>query len=485
VTTARPTLSLPPTLRSFLEAGCDLAELLGPERLEHLAEEAVEAPRLFSPEQLVANVGMWRAVLDEWLINGTGEALHAHAGDPQLDVTGLAWRIELLEDPGLAELVEAALPPELVKQALARVDADRRPFVLNVERDATFACCVCGETYERTRMVRLAPRSPHCPDVAELPPLTICADCIQEAAVASRAQTLRAVPPIPTLPKMATSIDRVGFVRQKLLEQGYAARSISQYARELFKAEHWCEDEGWTLRNVPDAVLARYVDTRPRTEPTRKALRSALGHYWRIIPRKNPPLWLIRVPKKKRGICRTVEEEEARAIVTVARARGDRKGLAVLWGMYGALRREEIAMLRWDALSKDGWVTIVGKGDQEAKLPVHPVVLDALSRYERQDSVWVFPGRGRKGDRVGTHIGVASIWAWVTEVGREAGVEDLTPHRMRHTALATANDRTGNLRAVQDFARHARIDTTSMYTRSTARQLVEVMRSIDYGDVDT
>ncbi len=150
--------------------------------------------------------------------------------------------------------------------------------------------------------------------------------------------------------------------------------------------------------------------------------------------------------------------------------------------MYLALRREEIATLRWDGFSStDGWVTLVGKGEQEAKLPVHPVIVDALARYERTDPVWVFPGRRRKGDPQGGHIGVVTIWAWITDLGREAGIENLTPHRLRHTALATANDRTGNLRAVQDFARHAKIDTTAMYTRSSARQLLEVMRSIDYG----
>jgi len=471
-----PALALPPPLRTFLEAGCQLAELLGPERLEALAEQAVEAPRIFPPEHLAASAGMWRSILDEWLTNGMEPALYEHAEDPQLDVTALAWRVELLEDPELPGLVEAALPAELVEAAMARVDCDRRPFVLAVDRHTTFTCCVCGEAYERTRVVRLEPRGQGYPDVSELPPLTFCPECISAAAVASRTRSLSAVPPAPTLPKLSTCVDRVGFMRQKLLEQGYAPRTIAVYVRECMRAELFCEDAGYTLRNVPDAELARFVATRPRTEPSRKQLRSALGHYWRIIPRKNPPLWLVRVPKKRRGICRTLEEEEARALVALARARAGKHGLAVLLGMYLALRREEIAMLRWDAFTGEGWVLIVGKGEQEAKLPVHPVLLDALASLEREDPTWVFPGRS------GSHISPATVWAWICTLGREAGLENLTPHRLRHTALATANDRTGDLRAVQDFARHAKIDTTSMYTRSTARRLIEVMRSIDYGD---
>jgi hypothetical protein len=182
------TLSRPPSLRAFLDAGCDLAELLDSERLESLAGQAVEAPRLFPPEQLASSAYVWRGLLDEWLA-APQEALK-YSRNPQLDLTALAWRIELLEHPGLARRVEAALPAEFVEAALARVDCERRPFVLAVERNATYTCCVCGEVYERTGVVRLAPRGPDYPDVAELPPLTLCVECIQAAAVASRVRTL-------------------------------------------------------------------------------------------------------------------------------------------------------------------------------------------------------------------------------------------------------------------------------------------------------
>lgn len=479
MTTTSP-LALPPSLRVFLDSGCDLAQVLGPERLVTLAERAVEAPRLFPAEQLVDNAGMWRSILDEWLTNGMGEALQAHSEDPQLDVTELAWHIELLDDPELAKRVEAALPPELVEAALARVDCDRRPFRLAVERHTTFSCCVCGESYENTRCVRLAPRGEGYPDVSGLPPLTFCPECIGAAAVGSRQHTTKALPPVSKLPKVATLHQRVSFVCQKLVEEGFSKRSIDVYRYEMTRAEHWFEDvAGYTLRNAPDKEIVRYLDTRKRSWSTRKNIRSSFGHYWRILDRRNPPIWLVRVPRRKRGVSRTLEEEEASALEALARERADRKGLAVLLGMYLALRREEIAMLRWDGFSDDGWVTIVGKGEQEAKLPVHPVVLDALARLDRKDATWVFPGR-----KAGTHIGVVTVWSWIVELGREAGVE-LTPHRLRHTCLATANDRTGDLRAVQDFARHAKIDTTSMYTRATAKRLVEVMRSLDYGDVST
>jgi integrase len=52
-------------------------------------------------------------------------------------------------------------------------------------------------------------------------------------------------------------------------------------------------------------------------------------------------------------------------------------------------------------------------------------------------------------------------------VAREAGVEDVAPHRLRHVAVATVNDNTGNLRAAQDFARH--MDSSSTETSTPGR----------------
>jgi len=54
------------------------------------------------------------------------------------------------------------------------------------------------------------------------------------------------------------------------------------------------------------------------------------------------------------------------------------------------------------------------------------------------------------------------------------------PHELRHTALATALDRTKDLRAVMTFAGHARPETTAGYTRTTRKRLEAVVAAIDY-----
>lgn len=236
------------------------------------------------------------------------------------------------------------------------------------------------------------------------------------------------------------------------------------------------EDHGYQLRTASAVMVAAYVDSRVHSHETRKQVRTALAHYWRLHGRREAPVGAIRVPRRPRMVCRAIEPAQARTLALSALRRGDRKGLAVLLALYLGLRRFEIAKIRWDAFTADGWMSVMGKGDQPAVLPVHPLLREALGRLDREGSPWVFAGR------FGGPVSPATIWTWVREVAEEAGLGVVPPHVLRHVALATANDNLGDLRAVQDFARHANPSTTAGYTRTTARKLTAVMSSLDYLD---
>ncbi|MDP9389135.1 MAG: tyrosine-type recombinase/integrase [Actinomycetota bacterium] len=279
-----------------------------------------------------------------------------------------------------------------------------------------------------------------------------------------------------TKPNLATVEGRLVAYCDGLTRRELAPRTIYKYAEEVQNGEWWCQQRGYSLRNVPAVVLGEYVATRPKSFATRNAMRAAFTHYWRIFKRKDPPIWMVKVPRKPKMVCRALTDEEAMRLETRARERGGREGFAVLLAMYQGLRREEISAVAWHDFGGDGWLKMLGKGDVPATLPLHPVVIAAAAELPRAHPTWVFPGRD--GER---HANPATIWSWVLLVAREAGLERVTPHRLRHTCLATANDNTGDLRAVQDFARHAKVDTSAGYTRTTARRLVAVMEAVNYG----
>lgn len=261
-------------------------------------------------------------------------------------------------------------------------------------------------------------------------------------------------------------------VREHLLAEGLSPRTVRHYLGAIGRAAEWFDARGLDLSQASAVDVAAYVEHLPRTWATRNLVRASLCHYWRALGRHDPPVRALRVPPKPRMVCKALERDDARLLAKAARSHGGREGLAVAVALYMGLRREEVARLRWDDLT-DGWLRVMGKGDRTRTLPVHPVVVELLDAHDRAGP-YLFTGR------YGGHVNPATIWQWMRDVSTAAGLGPVPTHVARHTMLAEANDRTGDLRSTQEWAGHGDPSVTSGYTRTTARRLTAVMEAIDY-----
>lgn len=262
-------------------------------------------------------------------------------------------------------------------------------------------------------------------------------------------------------------------LRKELQLLGFSPRTVDVYYRTILNAEKWCAARGHSLSKVPSDIIARYAETRPRSWSSRKELRYALVAYWTIVRRRNPPITVLRLPPKPEWGCRALDEEEAYLLAAAALARGDKMSFAVFLGLYEAMRREEMARCRWVDFKKR--LTIIGKGEKQRVITLHwEVVEHPYFASTPRTSEYVFPGRK------GGHVSPATIWDWIRKVADEAGVEGVTPHRLRHTCLATQNDEHHNLLATSKFAGHSRPETTVIYTRTTERAMDAAAMSVDY-----
>lgn len=159
----------------------------------------------------------------------------------------------------------------------------------------------------------------------------------------------------------------------------------------------------------------------------------------------------------------------------VALREGYPRGTAVLAGLYLALRVTEISVMSWDLFDREMTsYTVTGKGDYTATLPVHPRFKEHL---EPLPTRWrfLFPGQSGR-----DHVNPATVWHWIRTIGEFAGIAELRPHQLRHTAGATMNDRTGDLRATSEFLRHRRLETSMIYTRTTQEALNRAVTALVY-----
>ena len=164
-------------------------------------------------------------------------------------------------------------------------------------------------------------------------------------------------------------------------------------------------------------------------------------------------------------------EEGYRRLLAHLDRRGDSKSVrdrAIVRLLFErALRRGEVASLDVGHLDLDaGTVSILGKGTTERESltlpePTRRALADWLAiRGDEAGALFTNLDPARKG--TGRLTG-GGIWAIVSALGEVTG-QTVRPHGLRHAAITKALDATGgNVRAVQRFSRHAKLDTLLTY----------------------
>lgn len=132
----------PPSLRAYLDDGGDLT---GFALLDSLVEAVVVARRLLPPETNRKQAARNRRFVERWFARHGGEE---PVPATQELLTFAYWKAECLEDPGLADQFEAALPADTLARAMQLVDDLRHVHPLAVREDLdNWTCRACGETF--------------------------------------------------------------------------------------------------------------------------------------------------------------------------------------------------------------------------------------------------------------------------------------------------------------------------------------------------
>lgn len=174
------------------------------------------------------------------------------------------------------------------------------------------------------------------------------------------------------------------------------------------------------------------------------------------------------------GLTKEASEQLLRSIDRT-RLIGKRDFAIIALGIFNALRRDEIATLKWGNLKQErryDVVEVVGKGSKKAVLKLKPLVVEAIHEYveatgrHMTDSEPVFLSHGRnhlRTQKAGYGMSTEAIRLMLTRRCRQAKVKRITPHDMRRTSITIALDSGANLTLVQDHARHASPVTTRRY----------------------
>jgi integrase/recombinase XerC len=150
----------------------------------------------------------------------------------------------------------------------------------------------------------------------------------------------------------------------------------------------------------------------------------------------------------------------------------------LLWD--NALRRGEIVSLeRTSFLPQSSQLMILGKGTLELQsIDLNPAVVEAINDYlvtRKDENLALFVSNNRK------RLDGKDIARIVKKYAEPVGI-DLSPHRVRHSAITAYLDVSeGNVRAAQSLSRHQNLSTLMIYDDN--RHQLQSKASKDLGEL--
>ncbi len=148
---------------------------------------------------------------------------------------------------------------------------------------------------------------------------------------------------------------------------------------------------------------------------------------------------------------------------------------ALMLGLYGGMRREEVRFLAWSDVDLDaGYLRITAKGtafspktNEERTIPLNDRLREHLVQLRREhpDATWVALNCEHRQWSVG-------INRWARELFNAAGIETTygTLHRLRHSFCTNLLVAGADLATVRDLAGHSDIGTTGRYLSTTSER---------------
>jgi integrase/recombinase XerC len=256
-------------------------------------------------------------------------------------------------------------------------------------------------------------------------------------------------------------------------------RSLSPKTRTIFRAAvtSFAADHplGEATREDIESWIddRRNADGRPVSAKTRYWWLSTLHSFYRWATRAQhlavDPTVDIDRPKVPKRLPRPVPSAELAEALACADHADPQMRCWLLLGCYGGLRCMEIAGLcREDVLDADGLLRVLGKGDKERMVPLHPEVLAALNALPMPARGQIFrPARGGtlRPDRV-SHL----ICNYLHEVGSSRGA-----HALRHYFGTEVYQASLDLRLTQELMGHSSPATTAGYAACDVRKAVGIV----------
>jgi len=267
------------------------------------------------------------------------------------------------------------------------------------------------------------------------------------------------------------------------VEKGLAKNSIESYDGDLAKLRAWAEKNDLDLLTLTRQDLREWLIDLGRTklsENSKRRFISAMRGFYKFLMIdghiKHNPADDLDSPQKGFYLPKFLNQAEIEMLLAAPDVSTETglRDRAILELMYACgLRVSEAVNVKLKDIDIDGGIlTTTGKGSKTRRVPIGSSAVEWLKSYmaarRKKENIeiqelFVTP--------LGRPINRQIIYLFIKEYAEKCGLEDVSPHTLRHSFATHLVQNSADIRSVQQMLGHADISTTQIYTHMTDAHL--------------
>lgn len=273
-------------------------------------------------------------------------------------------------------------------------------------------------------------------------------------------------------------------------EKRYSQHTYESYKNDLLQFSAFIgKDEDIvqaTHSHIRNWIVAMMGDKISPRSINRKI--STLKSFYKYLLRKGEiqinPLQKVQTPKISKRLPVFVEQPGIQKLLQTIEFSKGYEGLLeklIIELLYGTgMRRSELINLKEsDVDSYNAQLKVLGKGNKERIIPLHPQLLSAIKKYlsekksivsAQQNDYLLVTAKGKKLQTAFVYATVKRYLNLVTTINKKS------PHVLRHTFATHLMNNGADINAVKELLGHSSLAATQVYTHNTIDKLKEVYR---------
>lgn len=289
---------------------------------------------------------------------------------------------------------------------------------------------------------------------------------------------------------MAIGSDIGQYLDHLAIERGLSKNTLAAYRRDLGKYTAYLESRGLSeFAKIDSGVVADFfVQLRNQGElsasSSARALVTVRGLHQFMARERGLPNSAKEIPLPKLGmrLPKAISASDVEKVLgNIAPGERASRDLALLEFLYGVGARisEAVDLNLADLDLTSELVRLRGKGGKERIIPIGSQAIDSINAYlvRGRPALASKPSSALFLNSRGGRLSRQSAWAILKAAAARAGLQEITPHTLRHSFATHLLENGADTRVVQELLGHSSIATTQIYTLVTVERLREVYAS--------